>query len=92
MMIENIGESKQEYFRVKITKALEQFWYDERERRSAHGINTSTSLLIDYSKNVESDPKVIKGEKDPLWINFLGKGDCFKLLKKTINSYRNGYT
>jgi hypothetical protein len=24
-----------------------------------------------------------------MWINFLGKGDCFKLLQKGLISYRN---
>jgi hypothetical protein len=52
MMIENIDEGRHEYFEVKITKALEQFWRDERERRSAHGINANPAVLIDYSKNI----------------------------------------
>lgn len=84
MVLENIDARKHEYFEVKITKALEQFWYDERERRTAHGINRETEVLLDYSKNIESDPEVVKGNRDPLWINFLSKGDNFKLLKQGL--------
>lgn len=30
MMIEDIDDRRHEYFEIKITKALDQFWYDER--------------------------------------------------------------
>lgn len=44
-------------------------------------------MLIDYSKNIESDPGVIRGDIDPLWVNFLSKGDNFKLLQKGLQSF-----
>lgn len=84
MLVEDIAEGCHESFQVKITKALEQFWYDEKERRIAHGIDKDTDIPIDYSKNVEVDPDVVRGEKDPLWINFLSKGDNFRLLQQSL--------
>ena len=30
---------------------------------------------------------MIKGDIDPLWVNFLGKSDNFKLLQKGVQSF-----
>lgn len=84
VIVEDIGEAKHSAFQIKITKALDQFWYDERERRIANDINKETEVLIDHSNNIESNPGVIRGEIDPLWINFLGKADNFRLLQKGV--------
>lgn len=40
-------------FKVKITKALEEIWTDERRRRRSHfGISARPRGEIDFSKNI----------------------------------------
>lgn len=39
-------------FNVQITKALNQFWFDEIERREKHKIKEDLELQIDYSRNI----------------------------------------
>lgn len=53
---------------------MEQFWYDEKERRSAMGIKRDVVVKVDYAKNIEQEEEVRDGKKDPLWMNFVNKG------------------
>ena len=70
--------------KVKVTTALNEIWKDELKRREKYQIKEKPYSFIDYSNNIESeirkqqsdpsfnlDPKYL----DPLWINFLNKGN-----------------
>lgn len=63
----------QQEFKVKITKALEEVWIDEKRRRISSGIKQMPVGIIDYSNNLEGNSETVAGRKDPLWINFLKK-------------------
>lgn len=47
-------------------------------------------VLVDYSKNIESQEDVKAGTRDPLWINFVNKGDVFKKIKAGVATYKKG--
>ena len=68
------NSQNQQYFKVKITKALEEVWLDERRRRQNQKIAEPLVGIIDYTQNLEGNKDVINRKKDPLWINFINKG------------------
>ena len=75
-------------FKVEVTRALNQFWFDEQSRREKLlGISDPISIVLDYSNNIESRPEVKRGEMDPFWMNFVDREDIKSLMKKYVKSY-----
>lgn len=68
------ASQNQQFFKVKITKALEEIWLDERRRRQNQKIPEPLVGIIDYTLNLEGNKDVINLKKDPLWINFINRG------------------
>jgi hypothetical protein len=66
---------------------LEEIWRDERKRRNRYKIRQSLEGVIDLTKNIECTEEVEKGIKDPLWVNFLEKGDNGSQFISMLKSY-----
>jgi len=86
----------QEIFYVRITKALLNWWNDEIERRKDMGIKDSTTFYINYSNNVEENPKsfqLFSGSQDIKFHEILPCNFIWDLSyrQKLINHIKNFY-